>query len=463
MEQSSTTRRQLLTYGTAAGATVLAGCIGGGAGNGGGTGNSGGTGANTSSSEWVRSQSQVSNVKKITWLNLGSMDGDPASAEHADVYENMTNIKAKPRTVPPSNALSKSRTLLQGQSVRPDIYQLGDTWWFDLAEKGFFERLDAHVNTFDAWIPGAKKAAKLPLEIPAYDDFTYPKGIYATPWYSEGWITFTNKDVLEEAGLSRDFTASSYSEFRNACEELKNVVDTPVLFPFSNSSEGLQVFQDLVLRAGGHFYDGTTPDFMNDGFIKALDFLLNLVYDGYAPNGITSLSEGSTTSQFFSGKAGFQFNALGNLFLPGKSLPIDKPSEKVARIQLYPTPDNKGYQETPTGYLTTIGANLSVFSKRKAEAAKFMNLISTREEQARELLMEGNLPLRTDVFDLKRVREKVPYNETMREQLAGYDKLIYPNSSQVDSIVYQEITSALSSGRSAKNTAQRIQKQAEQI
>jgi ABC-type glycerol-3-phosphate transport system substrate-binding protein len=458
MADTDIDRRCFFKYVAAATAgTTLAGCLGG---------SSSEQSKKSGKDPWVHDQPQVDNPSKIVWLNLGSMAGDPAAKQHAKRWSEKTGIKANPRIVPPADMLSKSRTLLQAKNPRPDIYQLADTWWWDLGAKGYLEEVSEYVTTFDSWIPGAKKACTLPLkDIPAYKDFSYPEGIYATPWFSEGWITFTNMEVLEKAGLNRNFSPSSFSEFRDACKQLKDIVEYPVLFPFSTVPEGLQILQDLVLRADGHFYKDGKPDFQNQGFVTALDFLLNLVYDGYAPQGVTSLSEGTTTTQFFSGKAGFQFNALGNLFLPGKKLPIgeqQQPSD-IARITLYPTPKKKQYKKNPTGNLVAIGSNLSVFSKRKKPSAKYMNYISTKEAQAAELLLEGNLPLRADVFDMKKVQKQVPYTDTMRTQLANYDKLIYPHASRIEEIIFQETTGALAHHRSAKKTAQRIQNQAKSL
>lgn len=451
-------RRKLIKVAIAGGSTVLAGCTNSGDGGDGSGGN------NSQKGDWVHDQKQVSDPKEVEWLNLGSMEGDPASTIHANQWTEKSGVKAVPREVPTADALSKSRTLLQANNAKPDIYQLADAWMWDLGTKGYFEDVSEHVTTVDSWVPGAKKAMQFPINsLPEFDDFSYRDGLYGTPWFSEGWTTFTNMDVLEEAGLGRDFTASSFTEFREACDQMKDVTETPVLFPFSTSDEGLQVFQDLVLRSDGHFYDGKDPDFTNEGFINALDFLLGLVSDGYAPDGVTSLTEGQTTTQFFKGDAGFQFNALGNLFLPGKELPIDKPAEDIARIQLYPNPDSLGYEETATGNLIVIGANLSVFSKRKEQAAKFMNFITTQEAQADELIEEGNLPLRADVFDLDRVQQNMPYVETMQAQLAGYDKLIYPNASKVEELLYQEITAAFANNRSAQKTAERIQQKANNL
>lgn len=447
-------RRFLRELMAVTGGVTIAGCTGG---------DKGGNGGGNSKGLWVQDVSQEE-PSSLEALNLGSMDGDPAIAEHFDVFEKETNIKVKPRVVPPVDALSKSRALLQGKSAKPDVYDLAENWAFDLGTRGYFEPLDEFITTKDAWVPGAQKASTWPVEeLPEFGDFPYREGTYMAPHFAEGWIPFINMDVMEEAGLGRDVDPKTYSEVLEICNQLTDVVETPMLFPFSTFNEGLQVFYDLVMRAGGHLYDGTTPDFENKGFVDALDFVLSLVSEGYAPKGVTSLSEGQTTTQFFDGKAGFQMNALGNLFLPGKELPIDKPADKVARVTTYPTPDSIGESETPTGNLIFIAYHVSVFSKHKEAAAKFCNLVTTKERQAAELLEEGNVPLRADVFEMSEVQKNIPYTDVIKRHLAGYDKFLYPKGAEVDQMVYSEVTGAMANDRSAEKTAKRIQQKAENL
>lgn len=415
--------------------------------------------------EWVHDMEQtpIGEISEVTWQNQGSMDGDPASAQHAEDWQELTGIQATPIVVPSEQQVQQARTKLQGQDSSNDIMELSDPGARELGAQGFFEEVGSFVTTFDTWVPGMKTISQFPIDGQrAFEEFPYREGTYLTPWFSEGWITFNHFEVLEEAGVGSDFVAESFSEFKEAANQVSDVVDTPVIMPFSDPVEGYQVFKDLVLRADGHYFDGYNPDFENQGFIDAAEFLLSLVREGLMPQGITSLTEGQTTTQFFSGNAGFQFNALGNLFLPGHELPIDEPGAEAASVSTYPNPDNLGYRDTPSGNLIAIGAGLSVFSKRKALAADFMNFITTQEQQAEELLQEGNLPLRADVFEMDRVQEEMPYTDRLMEHLDGVGKLVAVNEVQMDTIVYEEMTNAMANDLSGEEVASRIQDRAEQ-
>lgn len=480
-------RRRFARYLAVVTGASIAGCTGGGGGDGGGNGGDGGSdggdgGGGDGSAElsealqevqskaenhdWVRDveQTPLSEVSKITWQNLGSMDGDPASATHAENWQEITGIVSEPIVVPSEQGISKARTKLQGQDASTDIMETNDVGGRELGAQGYYEELGEFITTLDTWVPGMKKLGQFPIQgSPQFSDFPYREGIYLTPWFSEGWITFNNFEILEEAGVGKDFHAESFTEFKEAANQVSDVVDTPVIMPFSDPIEGYQVFKDLVIRSDGHMFSEGEPDFQNEGFIAAADFFLGLIQDGLMPKAITSLTEGQTTTNFFDGQAGFMFNALGNLFLPGKELPIDKPGAEAASVSTYPNPDDLGYMDPPTGNLIAVIAGLSVFSKRKALAADFMNFITTKEEQAAELLQEGNLPLRADVFEMDKVKEEMPYTDVMRQHLGGYGKLVIPKEVQMDQVVYEEMTNAIANDLTGEKVAERIQNRAGQV
>jgi ABC-type glycerol-3-phosphate transport system substrate-binding protein len=467
MKENTTHRRKVLKgIATGAGAVSIAGCLGGGGGQ--GNNQSNGQGNNQSNgqgkkSPWVYQHPQAQNTQELVALNLGSMSGDPAIQAHFEKFKKKTGIKIDPLVVPSQDAPTKARTQLQGKSSKVDIYNLQHPWAMDLGTRGFFERLNSYIDTFDAWVPGVQQVSKWPLDLPGFDDYPYPKGIYMPPAFGEGWIPFANMDVLEKAGLSREFRPKSFKEMYNAMDQLSDVVKTPLLFPFANKNEGLYIFYDLVQRCKGTIYNNGSFDVTNQGFIQALDFFHTSVKRGYIPQGITSLSEGTATTQFYSGNSGFMFNALGNLFLPGKDLPIKKPAQEVARVMLYPTPYN--YTKAPTGHLMYIANLVSIFSKNKKAAAKYANYVTTKEAQADEIVIEGNMPLRADVMEMQRVKKNVPYSEVIKQHLAGYEIFVYPQTIRADEIMYQEISKMIANYQQTtpKQTAQQIQQRLQGI
>jgi len=424
---------------------------------------------NPSSVEWandVNEQIPPAEVETIVWQNQGGKDGDPAMWTHANRYAEEVGIQPEGEIIPSAEMVTKTRANLQAQKKVPDVYQLFDMPLIQLGVDGNFDRPEPFMSTSDAWIPAAQQVANWPVEGINFDDFPYPDGLYLVPWQVDAWVLFANMDVLEEAGLPRDYQPESYQDMMDACATVQDagITDTPVLMPFQGTVEGYAIFQDLVARADGHYFDANgNPDFENDGFVTALDFFLTLIQEGYMPKSITSLSEGQTTTRFFEGDAAFMMNATGNLLLPGKDLPIDKPGWEAARYIFYPNPEDVGLMDTPTGNAKINAQGVSVFSERKAVAADFVNFCATQQEQAEELLQEGNMPVRADVFELDRVQEEFPYVDFARRHLDGLTKLVVNRPAEVNQVVFDGVTNAIANDQSADQAAANIQQNVERI
>lgn len=418
----------------------------------------GNSGQESNSDGWIRDVPQEE-ADKLVISNLNQLSGDPEIQGHYDAFEQATGVTPEAYEIAEADTLSKVRTLLQSQESSPDLYDLIDSLAYSLGSQGYFEKLDQHLTTTDAWSDMAVDACTLPLDLPGFSDFPYEEGLYATPHYTKGFGMYANKDVLEEVGLARDFRPETFQETLDALEQVQDVTNNPIVFPFSVASEARETIHNLVLRSGGHLYDdNNNPDFMNEGFVNAIDFLLTLVEEGYAPQGITSLSEGNIAARLFEGDSAFMLAGLTHMF---EYEVDDARSEDVATFNLAPVPEGAG--QTPSGDAFLVMHTLSVFSKHKKAATRFQNTVTSKERQKAELLTAGNLPIRPDVFDLDEVQEKVPYPDVLKEFIDKQAKLVYPNQAETTQIMYSALTEAIADGLSAEETAQSIQSQAENI
>jgi len=138
----------------------------------------------------------------------------------------------------------------------------------------------------------------------------------------------------------------------------------------------------------------------------------------------------------------------------------DQPEDLVT-FNLAPTPEGAG--DTPSGDAFLVTHNVSAFSKHKKAATQFQNIVTSRERQKAELLIAGNLPIRSDVFEMDEVQEEVPYPDVLAEFIDKQGKFIYPNQAETQQILYSAMTEAFADGLSAEETAQNIQSQAEDI
>ena len=473
MPRYDPTRRTYLKGALTLGTAAIAGCAGGSNNTGGGSGDSGGSGGGTGTAggggsqySWNYEIEQEPN-SAIRFQNLGSMDGDPAGAQNIKAFEEQSGLKVNPVVTDPSSVLKFARTRLQGQDSKIDAYSLQPYDIWALAKQGYLEEVgqliddDKRSALFDSTVD----ACMIPQ--PFHEGLEISDGLYGTPGVGteESWQPFVNKDVLEKAGYERERTFENYSDFKKVMNDIKSqgIVDTPVVFPFADAREGGEVYSCHVVRAGGNFFDvdAGKPTFDTDAVKKGTENFLSLFKEGLAPRGVTSLTEGKATQQFFGGNAAVMFNASSNIFLPGKSLPIDKPAEEVARLAQYPKPAGVG--ETPTLNITPTNFALSVFSKNKVNTGKWMNFYCSKKAQKNELMVEGNLSMRADVYEDSEVREKVPYVDVLKRSLTDSIVMKYPSPAKIKSMWYDVATSAISNDWNADRMTSELQSRAERL
>lgn len=457
------------------GATGLAGCTGGGgdgggdggdgSGNGNGDGGDGGGGTGTPEQEWVYDAEQDPR-SEIRYQNLGDMDGDPAGAANIEAFEEQhSDLTVNPIITDPSSVLQFARTRLQGQDTEIDVYSLQPYDIWPLAQEGYLEEVERFIDQehLDGLIDSVVEASRMPQ--PFHEDVPVPDGLYGVPGVGteESWVPFVNMDVMEEAGYEREREFENYSDFLDVMTDIQDqgIVDNAVIFPYSDAREGGEIFTSHLVRAGSMLFDGRTPQFETDPAVTGISNFLSMFQEGIAPQGVTSLTEGNTTQQFFNGNAAVMFNASSNLFIPGKELPVDEPAEEVARIANYPTPE--GVSDTPSIQITPTNFSLSAFSPNKVNSAKWMNFYASKEAQKRELVQEGNLSLNAEVYEDSEVQEQVPYVDILQNQLENSVIVPMPNSGEVKQAMYDAVTSAIANGWSADRLSSTLQSETESI
>lgn len=462
MPRDSTPRRRYLKGALTLGVAGLAGCAGGT--NNGGSGGGTGTGGSGSQYNWNYDMEQEPG-SEVRYQNLGAMDGDPAGRANIKAFEKNHDATINPVITNPSSVLKFARTRLQGQDSKIDAYSLQPYDIWALANQGYLEEVgqliddDKRAALFDSTV----QATMIPQ--PFHENLNISDGLYGTPGVGteESWQPFVNMRVMEKAGYDRQRKFEDYADFMEVMKDIKKqgIVDYPVVFPFRDAREGGEVYSCHVVRAGGQFFDGGTPTFDSEAVMEGTKNFLSLFQENLAPQGVTSLSEGKAAQQFYGGNAAVMFNASSNLFLPGKSLPIDAPAEEVARVAQYPKPAGVG--ETPTLNITPTNFALSVFSKNKVKAGKWMNFYCSKQAQKNELMIEGNLSMREDVYEDSEVREKVPYVDVLKRSLTDSIVMKYPKPAQVKSMWYDVATSAIANGWNADRMTSTLQSKAEQL
>lgn len=409
----------------------------------------------------------------LKWYNLGSTKGDPAIVTTTKRFEKVTGIKSIPVEIPPGEDLTRYTSALRAKSSKVDIYNAFDITSLALMQEHYFEEIGDFMRDPEKWSPAVHSLAKWPQ--PAFEgfgggptDFPYREGIYGAPWFAECWVPFYNMKKLEEAGLNPETTAKTFGEFKEVATKLAEVTKNPVLFPYSNTTEGGQILDGLKLRSAGSIFDSAAvkPSFRNEGFGKALNFFVSLIKEGLAPKAVIETTEDRVAIEFFKGNAGIMFNSLENIFVPGAELPIEEPVEEVARPAPYPTPADiefEDFQTAPSAALTPFLGHLSIFSKHKTAGALLLDYFARQESQAIELLEEGNMPCRADVFDLPLVKRFTPHAEAIKTIAKGAGREYFPKRARIADIQYEETVKAILGKQSPEEAMEEMQNRAEPL
>lgn len=453
-------RRAYLKAVALAGSTGLAGCMGGSEDGQGSPNGGGGEQTGSGGTPWVRDHPQEPS-QEIVYPNLGQVTNDPATLRGINTFEEETDLNVRAIGISPDSLLQYTRSRLQAQNTETDAYEVYANITWSLAQQGYFEEVghgidDEHV---EGWADGVKEAFTLPLSF--MQDFPYRDGIYEVPMYDDTWIAFANRSVMEEAGYDPERDITTFSEFKQVATDMKDVVDTPVVMPYSSPGEGGGIFTSLVARSGGEYFDGRTPSFTSEGVRTGAEFFLSLFEEGLAPKGVTSMTEGRATQRFFGGDAGLMFNATANIFFSGKDLPIDESAAEAARIMQFPKPE--GVSDTPSLSLTPTGLSLSVFSPNKENTLRWMNHMCSRQVNKWQLKMEGKMALYPSIYEDTDVQEEVPYASVMGDALRNSTVMKYPNTAEIRSMVYSQVQQAIGQGMSADQLVQNLQRNAKQI
>ena len=122
---------------------------------------------------------------------------------------------------------------------------------------------------------------------------------------------YYNKTTMEEAGLDPDDPPQTNDDYLAALEQLKgNGIEGSWISPFLFS--GGLTFQALIYQFGGQLYndDATEATFNSDAGVDALNWMVDLVTEGYSPKNVAQDAE---YTAFTNGDNAFMWNGIWNI------------------------------------------------------------------------------------------------------------------------------------------------------
>jgi multiple sugar transport system substrate-binding protein len=286
-------------------------------------------------------------------------------------------IRVRVQQVPWSAAHEKLLTAFVGEAM-PDLFQLGNTW---IPE---FVALNA-LEPLDPWI-ARSQTVKAEDYFPGILDTNRIEGrTYGLPWYVDTRLIFYRRDLLAQAGYPEPPT--SWPAWLDAMQRVKHRA-APGHYALLAPINEWQLPVILALQQGARLLreNGQYGDFQAPAFRKALSYYLSVFDQGLAPpRGEAQI--GNLYQDFAEGYFAMLITGPWNLGEFSRRLP--------ARMQdlwaTAPLPSPEG--DTP-GISIAGGASLAVHrgSAHKAAAWRFIEYLSTPEQQMALYRLSGDLP-----------------------------------------------------------------------
>lgn len=332
-------------------------------------------------------------VTLTLWHNYGTEQNATATNNLVKAYEAANpNVTIKVVSQPADNYFS----LLQASSVSktgPDI-AVQWTGLFTLQNKGYLTNLKG-------LIPDADMAKVQGLQWSS-DGFNAANGSYVMPLEKQFYIGFYNKDAFTKAGVTS--MPTTWNELYSACSKLKSAGYTPIVY--GNGGQGL----------GAEFYPWYDASYLMIG-MYSVDQWLNL-YNGKTPwnspanvaafqkwnaletKGCTNsdvLTKTNNIEDFTSGKAAMIIDGTWDTQKFTDALG----SKVAAFVPPFSDTPIKGVVEYPGD-----GFSIMSYSKHQAEAAKFLQFLTTAA--AAKIINEAGL-----IPDLNGTTTTNPVNQQM--------------------------------------------------
>jgi multiple sugar transport system substrate-binding protein len=223
--------------------------------------------------------------------------------------------------------------------------------------------------------------------------------------------------------------------------------------------EGLTVdFLELAFAAGGQVLseDGQSAAIDSPENEKALQLMVDGIEDGVAANGVTTYMEEEARRYFESGRATFMRNwpyayELGNA----------KGSKVRGKFDVAPLPSFEGGGKA--GILGGHNMVISVFSENPGAALKFIDYVTSAEQQLLTLRDYSQAAVISDVYDDPQVQKKYPFAEQLRDAVGqAKSRPVSPVYPQISRAIYENVSEALEGSVTPKEALEAAQADIEQ-
>lgn len=379
---------------------------------------------------------------QITVYNMGSLEGDPGTAENIRLFEEETGVTVNVNEVPWVNLKTSLTTLFRNESAKLDAF-MTPTWWLaDFVRADWITPLDMSDSHMSKYPDKLRNLV------------TFDGDAYHVPTYGKWGSFLYDTEYLSENGF--DSPPNSWGEILSMGRELDS--ENKDAFAMAFGSRDVFTFKELVYQTGNKlFNDNNEPAFVDPGTQVFNDLLMPLKNDGLFPTGISNMGLSALGDNFIGGNI-----AMAHAWTPLGKRTLDSDGWNESRLGSAKPPKGPSSRAT---FQDCAGVAVSAFSEKQQTAKAFARFMSTKEASKRDMLVEGNPAVVPSVYEDSEVQSQFPQDllEDMKFNLQQAESEKYLLQPQVDNALSNAVIPALNGDQQPREALQSAADQITQI
>ncbi len=342
-------------------------------------------------------------------------------------------------------------TWFAGQDSSVDIYMVDIIWPPEFGAAGWLLPLDDYVAEYaidmDDFFPGVVRGN------------TWEGKLVSMPWFTDAGLLYYRQDLLDKYGFEPPQTFADLKEQALAIMEGEGA-DMPNGFVWQgNQYEGLVCnYLEYVWGNGGAVLDEKGKVVLDSPqAVEALEVMIDYIYSGVSPEGVTTYMEEDARNIFQQGKAVFMRN-----WPYAWSLTNADDSPLKGKVGAKPMVHGEG--KASSACLGGWSLGVSIYSQHPDEAFKFIAFLTSAEQQAYKAIGSGQNPTRASVYGVAEVIEANPFWADFLPVLLGANlRPRHPAYLEISDAIQREVHAALVDEQDAAPAVKNMTRQIEDI
>jgi multiple sugar transport system substrate-binding protein len=408
-------------------------------------------------------------VDKITWINPGGLEYDPATVANQKTFEKITGIKVENVVVPDAALVQKNITTFQAKSDAIDFVFASLLAMPDYMRNKWVEQVDF---LWTDELAGKYNEA-------AVDITKYKGHYYGVPLMGRVTQFMYRKDLFREA-LGHDRPPQTWQEIIDFAQKLHKVDDRGNVirygFGFFNGRVGVDIqFHNLLFSQGltqaDILNEEGVPQYNTPYGVRALQFLVDLVQKyKVVPKAVGTYGDTDVYQMFISDKAALiNVHSWAN-FKITTDLKAGKADAQAAKNWgVFVWPKCGGWGGGPEGVsVARIESHMAAINRfanpwKKLAAALYLDYVRSYYAHKYEAAFEQNPTMLKTIYDDPWVKQNVVAYDLIQEAIRDGQLITFWQLNSVRDVMLNYFNKAIAGKMTVKAALDAAQEEIEEL